>query len=133
MVISPFIFNQLVLHSYVGNLNWKSLMNVFELLFGKYKYRVNECYYLPHLCDLLCFYANTADLLVGVFIYTILKKCSVPKTTCTYSVMAWLLNPFTFTIGTRGNCEPVVCAIILWIIICLMNGMFSPWNSFFLC
>ncbi|KAJ6307454.1 hypothetical protein OIU76_017281 [Salix suchowensis] len=36
--------------------------------------------------------------------------------------MVWLLNPFTFTIGTRGNCEPIVCAMILWIIICLING-----------
>ncbi|CAA3025507.1 GPI mannosyltransferase 1 [Olea europaea subsp. europaea] len=35
--------------------------------------------------------------------------------------MVWLFNPFTFTIGTRGNCEPIVCAMILWIIICLMN------------
>ncbi|XVF20592.1 hypothetical protein REPUB_Repub12eG0013700 [Reevesia pubescens] len=35
--------------------------------------------------------------------------------------MIWLFNPFTFTIGTRGNCEPIVCAMILWIIICLMN------------
>ncbi|XP_052309380.1 GPI mannosyltransferase 1 isoform X3 [Populus trichocarpa] len=41
---------------------------------------------------------------------------------CLYSAMVWLLNPFTFTIGTRGNCEPIVCAMILWIIICLING-----------
>nr|GME14506.1 GPI mannosyltransferase 1-like isoform X1 [Ipomoea batatas] len=32
-----------------------------------------------------------------------------------------LFNPFTFTIGTCGNCEPIVCAMVLWIIVGLMN------------
>lgn len=64
-----------------------------------------------------------ADLLVGLFIRTILKLRGVPENLCTVSVSVWLLNPFTFTIGTRGNCEPVVCAMVLWIFICLMNGV----------
>ncbi|PWA74722.1 mannosyltransferase family protein [Artemisia annua] len=62
------------------------------------------------------------DLLVGYFIRTILKLRGVPENLSIYSVIVWLFNPFTFTIGTRGNCEPIVCAIILWIIICLMRG-----------
>lgn len=68
------------------------------------------------------FLFSASDLLVGLFIHIILKQRKVPEDLCTYSVMVWLLNPFTFTIGTRGNCEPIVCAMILWIIICLMNG-----------
>ncbi|KAA8547560.1 hypothetical protein F0562_003989 [Nyssa sinensis] len=68
------------------------------------------------------FLFSASDLLVGLFIHTILKLRRVPENLCTYSVMVWLLNPFTFTIGTRGNCEPIVCAMVLWIIICLMNG-----------
>lgn len=68
------------------------------------------------------FIFSASDLLVGLFIHSILEKRGVPEKLCTYSTMAWLFNPFTFTIGTRGNCEPIVCAIILWIIICLMNG-----------
>ncbi|KAL2551333.1 GPI mannosyltransferase 1 [Forsythia ovata] len=67
------------------------------------------------------FLFSAADLLVGLFIHTILKLRGVPENLCTYSTMAWLFNPFTFTIGTRGNCEPIICAMILWIIICLMN------------
>lgn len=59
-----------------------------------------------------------------MLIYTILKQCSVPEKISLYCVMVWLFNPFTFTIGTRGNCEPIVCAIILWIITCLIKGMF---------
>ncbi|BAS85680.1 Os03g0670200 [Oryza sativa Japonica Group] len=68
---------------------------------------------------IMCF----ADLLVGLFIDTILKLRGVPDSTRIWSVVAWLFNPFTFTIGTRGNCEPIVCAVILWILICLMNGV----------
>ncbi|XP_051137477.1 GPI mannosyltransferase 1 isoform X2 [Andrographis paniculata] len=67
------------------------------------------------------FLFSTADLLVGLLIHKILKLRGVSKKLCTYSTMVWLFNPFTFTIGTRGNCEPIVCSIILWIILCLMN------------
>ncbi|MQL98722.1 hypothetical protein Taro_031434 [Colocasia esculenta] len=65
---------------------------------------------------------SAADLLVGYFIHVILKLRGVPENLRLYSVAAWLFNPFTFTIGTRGNCEPIVCAMVLWIIICLING-----------
>ncbi|PON39285.1 Mannosyltransferase, DXD [Parasponia andersonii] len=68
------------------------------------------------------FLFSASDLLVGFFIRTILKLRGVPDNLSILSVVCWLFNPFTFTIGTRGNCEPVVCAMILWIIICVMNG-----------
>ncbi|KAK8344603.1 hypothetical protein V6Z12_A07G089200, partial [Gossypium hirsutum] len=68
------------------------------------------------------FLFSASDLFVGLFIRIILKQRKVPDDLCTYSMLIWLFNPFTFTIGTRGNCEPIVCAIILWIIICLING-----------
>lgn len=68
------------------------------------------------------FLFSASDLLASVFIHSILKLRKVPEDQCMYSVVVWLFNPFTFTIGTRGNCEPIVCAIILWIIICLLKG-----------
>jgi len=71
------------------------------------------------------------DLLVGIFVDAILKLRSVPENLRLWSMAAWLFNPFTFTIGTRGNCEPLVCAIILWIILCLMNGVSFVSFSFF--
>lgn len=70
------------------------------------------------------FLFSASDLLAGVFIHSLLKLRKVPEDQCMYSVVVWLFNPFTFTIGTRGNCEPIVCAIILWIIICLLKGTF---------
>ncbi|KAL5977284.1 hypothetical protein ACLOJK_021630 [Asimina triloba] len=66
-----------------------------------------------------------SDLLVGLFLHTILKLRDVPEKLQLYSIAAWLFNPFTFTIGTRGNCEPVACAMVLWVIISLMNGVSS--------
>ncbi|KAE8713380.1 GPI mannosyltransferase 1 [Hibiscus syriacus] len=68
------------------------------------------------------FLFSASDLFVGLFIRIILKQRKVPDHLCTYSMLIWLFNPFTFTIGTRGNCEPIVCAMILWIIICLINA-----------
>jgi GPI mannosyltransferase 1 subunit M len=79
------------------------------------------------MCQLICF----PDLLVGQFIGTILKLRGVPEKMQLWSVVAWLFNPFTFTIGTRGNCEPIVCAVILWILICLMKGVSSKSLSLF--
>lgn len=75
--------------------------------------------YLHKSCGKYLFSAS--DLLVGLLIHRILKLRGVPERLCVYSTMVWLFNPFTFTIGTRGNCEPIVCAIILWILLCLMN------------
>lgn len=65
---------------------------------------------------------SSADLLVGLFVHNILKQRGVHEKVRLLCVAAWLFNPFTFTVGTRGNCEPIACAIILWIISCIMNG-----------
>ncbi|GKA96488.1 GPI mannosyltransferase 1 [Tanacetum coccineum] len=100
---------------------------------GKSPYKRSTYRYSPLIAFLLTpnsfihrswgkFIFSVSDLLVGYFIRTILKLRGVPENLIIYSVIVWLFNPFTFTIGTRGNCEPIVCAIILWIIICLMKG-----------
>ncbi|PWA94493.1 mannosyltransferase family protein [Artemisia annua] len=100
---------------------------------GKSPYKRSTYRYSPLIAFLLApnsfihrswgkFIFSVSDLLVGYFIRTILKLRGVPENLSIYSVIVWLFNPFTFTIGTRGNCEPIVCAIILWIIICLMRG-----------
>ncbi|GAA0169869.1 glycosyltransferase [Lithospermum erythrorhizon] len=65
---------------------------------------------------------SASDLLVGFLIHKILKLRNVPEKFCINSVVIWLFNPFTFTIGTRGNCEPVICVMVLWVILSLMKG-----------
>ncbi|VFQ88982.1 unnamed protein product [Cuscuta campestris] len=100
---------------------------------GESPYRRSTYRYSPFIAFLLIpnsfihpswgkFLFSASDLLVGFLIHKILKLRRVPERLITCSVMVWLFNPFTFTIGTRGNCEPTVCAIVLWIIICLMKG-----------
>ncbi|CAK9151229.1 unnamed protein product [Ilex paraguariensis] len=100
---------------------------------GKSPYQRSTYRYSPLIAFLLIpnsiihhswgkFIFSASDLLVGLLIHTILKLRGVPQSISTYCAMVWLVNPFTFTIGTRGNCEPVVCAMVLWIIVCLMNG-----------
>ncbi|XP_010265505.1 PREDICTED: GPI mannosyltransferase 1 [Nelumbo nucifera] len=100
---------------------------------GKSPYERSTYRYSPLLAFLLIpnsflhhswgkFLFSASDLLVGLLIHTILKLRGVPENLCIYSLAVWLFNPFTITIGTRGNCEPIVCAMVLWIIICIMNG-----------
>nr|DAD27499.1 TPA_asm: hypothetical protein HUJ06_028967 [Nelumbo nucifera] len=101
---------------------------------GKSPYERSTYRYSPLLAFLLIpnsflhhswgkFLFSASDLLVGLLIHTILKLRGVPENLCIYSLAVWLFNPFTITIGTRGNCEPIVCAMVLWIIICIMNGV----------
>ncbi|KAA3471995.1 protein ROOT PRIMORDIUM DEFECTIVE 1 [Gossypium australe] len=60
-----------------------------------------------------CYIVCSVRLVCWLFILIILKQRKVPDNLCTYSMLIWLFNPFTFTIGTRGNCEPIVGAMIL--------------------
>ncbi|KAF9621758.1 hypothetical protein IFM89_027612 [Coptis chinensis] len=53
---------------------------------------------------------SASDLLVGLFIRIILKLRGVPENLCLISMGVWLFNPFTFTIGTRGNCKVLQAA-----------------------
>ncbi|PIA38507.1 hypothetical protein AQUCO_02700008v1 [Aquilegia coerulea] len=89
---------------------------------GLSPYKRSTYRYSPLLAFLLLPNSFIHHILVGLFIRNILKLRGVPENLCLISMGAWLFNPFTFTIGTRGNCEPIVCAIVLWIIICIMNG-----------
>ncbi|KAL3697510.1 hypothetical protein R1sor_011586 [Riccia sorocarpa] len=65
---------------------------------------------------------SLADLLVAYLICKILKLRGVSEGQCFVSVATWLFNPFTFTVGTRGNCEALVCAMILWLLLCILSG-----------
>ncbi|XP_075674631.1 GPI mannosyltransferase 1 isoform X2 [Castanea sativa] len=120
-------------------MNFRSLLvlsaifRVFLIIYGEWQDTHMEVRYSPLLAFLLIpnsifhrswgkFLFSASDLLVGYFIRSILKLRGVPEKFCVSSVMVWLFNPFTFTIGTRGNCEPVVCAMVLWVLLCLMNG-----------
>ncbi|KAL2631626.1 hypothetical protein R1flu_016312 [Riccia fluitans] len=65
---------------------------------------------------------SLADLVVALLICKILKLRGVSERLCFICACTWLFNPFTFTVGTRGNCEALVCAMILWLLLCIMSG-----------
>eukprot|EP00250_Pteridium_aquilinum_P006969 c16781_g1_i1 orf=186-1535(+) len=68
------------------------------------------------------FFFSAADLLAGHLIHKILGLQGVYGKTRILCTALWLFNPFTFTIATRGNCEAIVCCMILRIIYCLLKG-----------
>ena len=74
----------------------------------------------------------TSDLLAGHLIQQILVLRGIDDFTSIKCTALWLFNPFTFTIATRGNCEAMVCCIILRIILCLLKGTSSTWNFDFM-
>ncbi|PIA27154.1 hypothetical protein AQUCO_08300090v1 [Aquilegia coerulea] len=80
--------------------------------------------------------AYVADILVGLFIRNILKLRGVPENLCLISMGAWLFNPFTFTIGTRGNCELVLSLLtrerILFGLLSASVFFFWTWLFFYL-
>jgi len=46
----------------------------------------------------------------------------LPADTAVNFVAAWLFNPFTAPIGTRGNCEAVVGALMLFVVHSLITS-----------
>lgn len=65
---------------------------------------------------------SAADILAGHLIHKILSLQGIYGNARTLCTALWLFNPFTFTIATRGNCEALVCCMILRIIFCLLTG-----------
>lgn len=68
------------------------------------------------------FLFSAADLLAGHLIHQILGLQGVHGNMNMICTALWLFNPFTFTIATRGNCEAIVCCIILRVICCFLTG-----------
>lgn len=77
---------------------------------------------------LLC----VADLLVGILISQVLRLRGVADNVQVVCAALWFFNPFTFAVATRGNCEALVCVVILWILKCLMTGMFNSCKADYL-
>jgi phosphatidylinositol glycan class M len=69
----------------------------------------------------LCFAA--LDLLVAILIERLLVL-SMPKknsTTIAACLIAWLFNPFVFTVSTRGNADVLIAALVLASLYCLLT------------
>ncbi|KNC83407.1 hypothetical protein SARC_04348 [Sphaeroforma arctica JP610] len=59
-----------------------------------------------------CLFA-ACDLLVGWVIYKLLILRKLDHNTSLCCASAWLLNPMSFGISTRGNAESIICSAVL--------------------
>jgi hypothetical protein len=67
---------------------------------------------------------SDADLLVGHLIGQVLQQRRVAGNVQVACMALWFFNPFTFAVATRGNCEALVCVVIIWVLMCLMAGSY---------
>lgn len=64
-----------------------------------------------------------SDIITGISIIKLLISCQVsPKKANLYTAAIWLLNPLVITISTRGNCETLLCLLIITTFYFLYRG-----------
>lgn len=63
-----------------------------------------------------------ADVIAAWQIWRIGQLQQVSQQRCLWSVIAWLYNPFTVTISTRGSCDSVVTVLLLAVLLMLLQG-----------
>lgn len=54
-----------------------------------------------------------ADLVAGYLLYCFLLRVTSAVRAARLTALLWLLNPMTFTISTRGNCESLMSCLVL--------------------
>lgn len=65
---------------------------------------------------------SAADILAAWQIWRIGQLQSASQPRCFWSIVAWLYNPFTVTISTRGSCDSLVTVMLLGVLLMLMQG-----------
>lgn len=64
-----------------------------------------------------------SDIITGILIINLLKACQITsKRANLYTAAIWLLNPLVITISTRGNCETLLCLLIITTFYFLYHG-----------
>lgn len=62
------------------------------------------------------------DILAGWLIHTLTQMQKASHATSMWSVAAWLYNPFTVSISTRGSCDVLVVIVLLYVLKGLLCG-----------
>jgi GPI mannosyltransferase 1 subunit M len=65
---------------------------------------------------------SALDVLVGALIAKLCIARGFSEKMAKYAAWAWLFNPFTCTISTRGSCEAITGALMLATVTALSNG-----------
>lgn len=72
-----------------------------------------------------CLFA-AGDLLAGWLIGRVLRLQGYGEREALASTAAWLFNPFTMTVSTRGSCESFVSTLMLTVVFLLLRGHVVP-------
>ncbi|KAK3235496.1 hypothetical protein CYMTET_54310 [Cymbomonas tetramitiformis] len=72
------------------------------------------------------FLFSAGDVIVGWLIQRICRRRAIPPDTATWCMAAWLFNPYTATVATRGNCEALVGIMMLAVVNFLMARRVVP-------
>lgn len=62
------------------------------------------------------------DIAAGWMIYRMAQAQGASARVSTWAVVAWLYNPFTATISTRGSCDVLVVVVLLAVLQGLLEG-----------
>ncbi|KAL6761415.1 PIG-M-domain-containing protein [Haematococcus lacustris] len=65
---------------------------------------------------------SACDILVGLLVSRLVKQQGGSEAAACAAAAAWLYNPWTFTISTRGSCDVLVVLLLLWTLSCLLEG-----------
>ncbi|KAG1672561.1 hypothetical protein FOA52_010662 [Chlamydomonas sp. UWO 241] len=65
---------------------------------------------------------SAADIVAALLIVRIARRSRAPELACLIAASAWLLNPFTLTISTRGSADALTVALLLSVLDALQRG-----------
>ncbi len=74
----------------------------------------------PHYSVQLLFSAG--DLVAAVMIIRLLRKLRAPDSAVLASAAAWLCNPYTAAISTRGSCDVLSTLLLLAMLLLIVDG-----------
>ncbi|GFR42470.1 hypothetical protein Agub_g3378, partial [Astrephomene gubernaculifera] len=65
---------------------------------------------------------SAADLVAAALMSYILRRTAASPSLRTLALLAWLFNPYTATISTRGSCDVLSVLLLLSLLVCLLQG-----------
>ncbi|GAB6020794.1 hypothetical protein CHUAL_003454 [Chamberlinius hualienensis] len=77
------------------------------------------CVLIHRICGKLLFCA--ADVAVGYLTYRILRSQGINRTKSLYCCSAWLFNPMSIVVSSRGNAESIMALLVLFSLLLVLK------------
>ena len=75
--------------------------------------------HIPHRSQVLF---SAGDIVAAWLIVLVLRRQGASETAVLMASAAWLCNPFTATISTRGSCDVLAAVLLLMLLLLLLTG-----------